>query len=108
MIKHKKIYMAFFQYTSADFILCECGCCKQASEIHHIKKRGMGGSKTKDYIYNLAALNNECHTKADNDKIFNELVRENHERNVVTYALMNPEHINNFLVKYPENKTNFL
>ena len=107
MIKHKQIFCDFFGYTEADFIPCECGCSSGSVDIHHISKRGMGGSRFKDLIWNLAGVTRECHNKADNDVIFNERIRENHERKVVEFALANPKRLEWFLKKYPENKTKF-
>jgi 5-methylcytosine-specific restriction endonuclease McrA len=60
MKKHTKIYMNYFGYSIADFIPCEC-CEAKAVDIHHIKSRGMGGSKEKDCIENLMALCRHCH-----------------------------------------------
>lgn len=62
MQKHTKVYLLFFNYDTTDFIPCEiCGC--QANDIHHIKARGMGGSKLWDFIENLMALCRTCHDK---------------------------------------------
>ena len=107
MAKHKEIYIEFFQIGEQDYIPCECGCGKRAVDVHHISKRGMGGSKYKDMIFNLAGLARDCHTKADKDILFNERIREMHERKVVAYALANPKHVERFLKKYPENKPYF-
>lgn len=60
MKKHTKIYLDHFGYTTADRILCEV-CGREANAIHHIHCRGMGGSKTKDYIENLMACCQDCH-----------------------------------------------
>jgi 5-methylcytosine-specific restriction endonuclease McrA len=53
-------------------------CERQAVDIHHIIPRGMGGSKTKDYIENLVALCRECHIRAERDKSWNEVVKAIH------------------------------
>ena len=72
MKKHVRIYLNHFKYGEQDFIPCENPeCCKRAVNIHHIDKRGMGGSKNKDNIENLAALCIEDHERADNNKEFN-------------------------------------
>jgi hypothetical protein len=60
MQKHTKIYMKYFGYALDDYIRCEI-CDNRATEIHHIENRGMGGSKTKDYIENLMAVDRLCH-----------------------------------------------
>jgi len=60
-----------------DFIPCTT-CGSRAVDIHHILPRKMGGSKTKDFIENLAALCRLCHEKAESSKEFNELVKQKH------------------------------
>ena len=59
------------------FIPCTT-CGSRAVDIHHIESRKMGGSKTKDFIQNLAALCRPCHEKAESSKEFNELVKQKH------------------------------
>jgi 5-methylcytosine-specific restriction endonuclease McrA len=78
MKKHTKIYMQHFDY---DVILCEY-CNAVAVDIHHIEPRGMGGSKTKDFIANLVALCRSCHIKAEQNKEFNKKVKEIHLKNI--------------------------
>jgi len=63
MKKHTKIYFIHFDLSGFEFIACEC-CGSKAVDIHHIDPKGMGGSKTKDYIENLIALCRVCHVKA--------------------------------------------
>ena len=63
MIKHVKIYMKHHNYTKADIILCEW-CSAVAVDVHHISRKGMGGSKKKDYPENLIALCRHCHNRA--------------------------------------------
>lgn len=83
MKKHVKIYINYFRYGEQDFIGCENPECRCKSvDIHHISKRGMGGSENKDTIENLAALCRECHIKADNIKEFNEIIRINHLKKI--------------------------
>ena len=60
-----------------DFIPCTT-CGSRAVDIHHISPRKMGGSKTKDFIQNLAALCRQCHDKAESSKEFNEIVKQKH------------------------------
>lgn len=60
MQKHTKIYLDYFSLSEADFVACEI-CGAKAVDIHHIECRGMGGSKTKDFIENLQALCRNCH-----------------------------------------------
>ena len=77
MKKHTKIYMKHFNYALDDFIPCTT-CGTRAVDIHHIERRGMGGSKDKDFIENLAALCRSCHDKAERDKNFNQIVKRKH------------------------------
>jgi len=81
MKKHTKIYLTHFDYGEQDFIGCEA-CGSRAVDIHHIEARGLGGSKTKDFIENLAALCRSCHTKAELDKTFNAKVKELHMKHL--------------------------
>tara|TARA_R100001443_G_scaffold3945_1_gene11873 strand:- start:1895 stop:2140 length:246 start_codon:yes stop_codon:yes gene_type:complete len=81
MKKHTKIYMQYFDYCLDDVILCEY-CNAKAVDIHHIKPRGLGGSKTKDFIANLVALCRPCHIKAEHNKEFNQRVKEIHLKNL--------------------------
>jgi 5-methylcytosine-specific restriction endonuclease McrA len=66
-----------FKYTIADFIECEI-CGKQATDIHHIDSRGMGGSKNKDTIENLMALCRECHILYGDKKKYMEFLIQTH------------------------------
>jgi 5-methylcytosine-specific restriction endonuclease McrA len=63
MKKHVKVYMEHHGYTQGDFIPCS-NCSAQATDIHHIKSRGMGGSKRLDVPDNLIALCRRCHNAA--------------------------------------------
>jgi len=54
--------MDYFGYCIDDFIPCEV-CGRRANDIHHIHARGMGGSKSKDFIENLMAVCRECHMR---------------------------------------------
>ncbi len=70
MKKHVKIYLDYYGYGEQDVIICEC-CGRKAVDIHHIKRRGLGGSKRCDNIENLIGLCRDCHDKAHSDKNFN-------------------------------------
>lgn len=63
MKQHTKIYLDAFGYSEGDYIPCE-SCGGQATDIHHIESRGMGGSNTKDTPENLMALCRTCHDMA--------------------------------------------
>jgi len=83
MKKHTRVYLDYFGCGEQDVILCEV-CGNQATDIHHIEDRGMGGSKTKDYIENLIGLCRECHNKAHGigGKIEKETLRNIHLKNL--------------------------
>ena len=81
MRKHTKIYLDHYGYDETDFIPCEmCGAI--AVDIHHIEAKGMGGSKTKDYIENLIAVCRACHVKFHSNKEFNNRAKEIHLDNL--------------------------
>jgi 5-methylcytosine-specific restriction endonuclease McrA len=75
--------MKYLKYTSADFIPCTV-CHKEATDIHHIDPRMMGGVKDNrlDTIENLVALCRSCHNKAEDDDTFNETVRRKHLKRI--------------------------
>ena len=69
--------MDFHSYDKSDWIGCEV-CGTTAVDIHHIQARGLGGDRkgTKNRIDNLIALCRSCHIKAENNKDFNNQLRE--------------------------------
>jgi len=77
MRKHTKIYIDYFGHGEQSFIPCEV-CGTKAVDIHHIEPRGMGGSKTKDYIENLMALCRKHHIKCEHDPEYNEYAKQIH------------------------------
>ncbi len=81
MRKHTKIYLDHYGYDETDFIPCEI-CGAKAVDIHHIEAKGMGGSKTKDYIENLIAVCRYCHVKCHSNKAFNNRAKEIHLNNL--------------------------
>jgi hypothetical protein len=81
MKKHTKIYMDHFDYFGDEFIPCEI-CNSKSVDIHHLEAKGMGGSKTKDYIENLIALCRSCHEKCHANKEFNNKAKEIHSNNL--------------------------
>jgi hypothetical protein len=85
MRKHTKIYMDYFGYGKEDFISCEI-CGKRAVDIHHINARGMGGSKDKDTIENLMAVDRECHIKYGDKKEYMDFLKEKHQEFMYNYG----------------------
>ena len=75
MKPYKLIYMKHYNYGIDDLILCE-SCGAVAVDIHHIDRKGMGGSKLKDHISNLIALCRGCHTRAHSSVEFNIKLKE--------------------------------
>ena len=61
--KLPKEFFDFYGYSSTNDVACFV-CYNQATDIHHIKPRGMGGSKCKDYVENLSQLCRPCHEKS--------------------------------------------
>ena len=81
MQKHTKIYINYYDYCETDTILCEI-CNSVAVDIHHLIAKGMGGSKTKDYIENLIAVCRDCHNKCHASIEFNTKAKEIHKNNL--------------------------
>lgn len=78
MKKHTKIFLDYFNYGIEDFIPCEV-CGTRATDIHHLKARGMGGSKNLDHISNLLSLCRPCHIKFGDKKQYMDFLRDTHE-----------------------------
>ena len=81
MKKYIKTYYDYFHLDICDTPPCEM-CGHPAVNIHHIDNKGMGGSKKKDFIGNLAAVCMECHNKAHRHPEFNEELKKKHLINV--------------------------
>lgn len=77
MKPHVKLYLAHFGYDETDFVPCEC-CKAKAIDIHHIKSRGMGGTKKEEDIINIMALCRLCHEKFGDKKQFKEYLERTH------------------------------
>ena len=81
MKNHTKVYLKEMGYDTTDFIPCEV-CSQKATDIHHIKARGMGGSKTADIIENLMALCRSCHMQYGDIKIYYDTLIDTHEKHL--------------------------
>ena len=62
MKNHTKIYFSYFNFKIPEDCFCEI-CKSPAVDLHHLERRGMGGSQQKDNIENLMALCRICHIK---------------------------------------------
>lgn len=75
MKNHTYIYLEFFGldgYDSTDqmpTIMCEWCESSPAVDVNHVEARGMGGSKTKDFIENLVGMCRPCHMLFEAKKI---------------------------------------
>jgi len=80
MKNHVRIYLKFWGYSassvSQEKVLCDYCQKNTDTEIHHLQKRQAGGSKKRDTVDNLVALCRSCHTMADYNKEFNQMVKE--------------------------------
>lgn len=77
MLKYIRTYYAYFGYDESDFIPSEISG-ERAVDINHIFCKGMGGSKTKDYIENLIALTREEHIKYGDKKQYFDYLQQVH------------------------------
>jgi len=75
---HTKVYCSHFGYILDEFILCEV-CGARAVDLHHIFRRGMGGSKSADTIENIMALCRKCHIEYGDKKQYMEFLKEKHK-----------------------------
>ena len=77
--------MDYFSFDRCDFIPCEV-CGNPATDIHHIDARGMGGSKTKDYIENLQALCRGCHIEYGDITDLKDMLKKIHLKYMQVYG----------------------
>lgn len=78
MKKHVKVYLDHFGYDVNDYVPCEV-CGRKGQDIHHIKARGMGGSKERDVIENLQALCRQCHLDYGDKKQWMDFLNDKHK-----------------------------
>ena len=78
MKNHTKVYLNHIGYIGEDFIPCEV-CGSKAVDIHHIHRRGMGGSKDADKIENLMAVCRSCHIEYGDKTRYFELLLNAHK-----------------------------
>ena len=81
MKNHVRVYLEHFGYDLTDFIPCEV-CGGKGQDIHHIKARGMGGSKTRDTIDNLQCLCRRCHLEYGDKKQWMDFLKEKHKSKI--------------------------
>ena len=67
MKAHTKVYLKHFGYDMSSFISCEI-CGTKAVDIHHIHRRGTGGSDEADRVENLQAICRSCHWELGDKK----------------------------------------
>ncbi len=80
---YKKTYFDYYGYDRGDWIECECGICgKGVVDIHHLKIKGMGGTKEKAKIEDLVGVSRECHDRAHDDPEYNEYLKQKHLENL--------------------------
>ncbi len=79
MKSYTKLYMRYFNYKIVEDIFCEI-CTAPAKDLHHIRRRGMGGSKSADAIENLMALCRFCHEKFGDKKQYLEYLQTIHQQ----------------------------
>tara|TARA_R100000234_G_C4995121_1_gene177472 strand:- start:983 stop:1273 length:291 start_codon:yes stop_codon:yes gene_type:complete len=79
MKNHVRVYLKFWGYAvspmSQEKVLCD-GCeANFANDIHHLSRRGSGGSKKKDTPENLVALCRNCHILCESFISYNDKVK---------------------------------
>ena len=83
MKNHTKIFIKYFNIGQDEMILCEYCKTNYTNQVHHIDRRGMGGSKKKDVIQNLMGLClDPCHELAEAEKLDEEMLWEIHKQNL--------------------------
>ncbi len=78
-----ELYCNFFGIAYGEFLGCEI-CGTRVTEIHHIHRRGAGGTKLPDEICNLMALCREHHIKYGDKKQFKEYLYYTHLKHLLS------------------------
>ena len=85
MKKHVRVYLKFWGYAvssmSQEKISCD-SCGADANDVHHLSRRGSGGSRKKDTPHNLVALCRNCHIMCESFKEYNEKVKDKLEKKI--------------------------
>lgn len=79
MGNYKDVYKKYFGYGEQEFCPCE-RCGDEAVDVHHIKPKGMGGSKLLDYIENLIGLCRICHNMSHAEHIKKDELQAIHDK----------------------------
>jgi 5-methylcytosine-specific restriction endonuclease McrA len=82
MKPHIKNYLQYFGYSGQEFVPCEV-CGSKAVDIHHIKARGMGGSKHLDGVENCMALCRSCHDEYGDKNQHREFLEFTHRKKLL-------------------------
>lgn len=83
MTPHVRIYMQA-SGLHPDEIMCEV-CGNAATDIHHIQRRGMGGSRKADRIENLMALCRTCHDRYGDRREWKEYLQSIHNEMIESW-----------------------
>lgn len=76
MRKHVRVWFASRKKKPGELCLCEFHCCNYVVDVHHIKARGMGGSKLLDTPDNLIGLCRLHHDEAEAGRITKAQLRQ--------------------------------
>ena len=87
MVKHKRNYLRFFDYTVGDWVPCE-NCGATAGEFHHLLFKSLGGGDEPANIMALCISTPDkvgCHNRAHIDREFNETLKIKHREKYETW-----------------------
>lgn len=94
MKKHTQVYFDYFD-VDYDPVTGWHNCKSEisgdpAEDIHHLNRRGMGGSKTKDNIENLMALTRDEHLKYGDKKQYMDYLKQIHADYIARFTKDKP------------------